>query len=555
MHRPQWLKVSLARKMSVLLGTAVLLTIAATLFFPWQQMTFLHEQALLAEAQRIAGTARQAVDLTAPDWTEAQRALNELWPPLAHEHGLPPQTPQLIVANLHEAQGMTSGLEGFRAEAIRHLRRHPRESYFWRTQNEGTLFRLALAVRGLDTDPHPDVLRGIIDVRLPVVREVGIWNAVITVLAGASGAVLAILVFYLVTQRLVLSKVNALRHVAEQVTVGHIDVRAGITSGDEFQQFATAFNDMLTHLNAAQDNLKTINRSLDTRLGELAETNIALYESNRMKSEFLSNVSHELRTPLVSIIGFAELLRDAWQNGSPDSKRMIRFAENILTSGRSLLEIINDLLDLAKIEAGKMELHLSEFSIAELFQDLVDFVRPLADRKQQQLSLEIGATATGGGECGPDLPTFHSDSGKIKQILYNLLSNAIKFTPSGGAVRITVAAETTSPSPGASEPARPHAGLPSGGTPSGFVRLAVIDTGPGIPPDQQALIFEKFLQLDASRTREHEGTGLGLAITSSLVEILGGTIEVHSTPGEGATFTVRLPPVAPQRVYHPKVRL
>jgi len=224
----------------------------------------------------------------------------------------------------------------------------------------------------------------------------------------------------------------------------------------------------------------------------------------------------------VSIIGFAELLRDAVQTPEVDSKRLGRYSENILTSGRSLLEIINDLLDLAKVEAGKLELHVSEFSIAELCTDLMDFVRPLADKRNQTLDARLAA----------DLPRCRSDSGKIKQILYNLLSNAVKFTPTGGAVSLTVDRDGDQ-----------------------GVRLIVRDTGPGIPTSQRQAIFEKFHQLDSSETREHAGTGLGLAITKDLVQILGGTIELESTPGEGAAFIIVLPIHTERAVPRPPIRL
>ena len=533
MHRPRWLKVSLARKISLLLGTAVLLTIIATLAFPWVWMNELHWQAKLLEAKLVAHAARQAVDLNEPDWTAVNVQLRRRWPHLARELDLPADPPRCIEAGwkktlppehppLDLRWGDALPSRGFLAEAISQLQYEPTRDYLWKIQDDGRVFRFALAVRGADADAHPDVLRGIIDVSLDIPRDITIWNSAITWLSAASGAVLAILVFYLVTQRVVLSKVNALRRVTEQVTTGSIEVRAHITSGDEFEQLAKAFNDMLTHLEAAQDDLQTINRSLDIRLGELAETNVALYESNRVKSQFLSNVSHELRTPLVSIIGFAELLRDAWESPRADRRRLARFAENILTSGRSLLDIINDLLDLAKIEAGKMELHLSEFSIAELCTDLIDFVRPLADKRAQQLTLKLG----------DGLPKFDSDSGKIKQILYNLLSNAVKFTPKQGSIHLAVRAGDNS-----------------------LVELAVSDTGPGMTQEQQQAIFEKFRQLDSSRTREYEGTGLGLAITRELVLMLGGTIHVESEPGQGSTFSVQLPPVATPQTVHPRIPL
>ena len=269
---------------------------------------------------------------------------------------------------------------------------------------------------------------------------------------------------------------------------------------------------MLVHLQSTQDELRTINKSLDTRLGELAETNVALFEANKLKSEFLANVSHELRTPLVSIIGFAELVRDAMETPPKDRTRPARYADNILASGRMLLDIINDLLDLAKIEAGKIELHLSHFYMADVCEKLMDFVRPLAEKKNLQISATVA----------PGLPQFHSDSGKINQILYNLLSNAIKFTPSGGRVGLEV---------------RPQG--------DGAIELRVWDTGSGIPEEKRSLIFEQFRQLDASATREHSGSGLGLPITKELTRMLGGSIQVESLVDQGSTFIVTLPIESP----------
>jgi signal transduction histidine kinase len=505
MQRKGWLRVSLARKISLLFSAAVLLTISVTLLFPWQQMTALDETAMLTQANWVAATVRQAVDLRGSDWTTAQVRLDRRWPALVRELGIPSVHPRVVPV------GPTAG-PGFQSDAIERLRRNPRQHYYWRIQDDRRIFRFALAVRGTDADPHPHVLRGIIDVRFPIPQQAGVWNYIVTVLAGASGAVLAILVFYMVTQRLVLSPVHMLRRAARKVTTGDIEVRSSITSGDEFQQLSDAFNEMLAHLKVTQDELRSANQLLDLKLGELAETNIALYESNRLKSEFLANVTHELRTPLVSIIGFAELLRDAWENPKADRERLARYSQNILISGRSLLEIINDLLDLAKIEAGEIELHLSKFSIADLCRDLVDFMRPMADKKEQQLRVHM-----------PDSPPqFHSDSGKIRQILYNLLSNAIKFTPTGGSISLAVE----------------HNGQDA-------ARLIVRDTGPGIAEEHRGTIFDKFRQLDSSETREYEGTGLGLAITRELVHVLGGSIEVVSEPTYGAVFHVDLP-TAPQ---------
>ena len=499
------------------MGVAVLLTIGVTLAFPWFQMDALDQQVALLQAKRLASIAREAADLYRPDWVALQVQLARQWPELAAQHGLVGGCPTLVLVDVELWRS-----SGFRQEAADRLTRDTDQLYFWRIQDEGRLFRFAMAVRGTVADRYPHVLRGMIDVRLPLSPERGAWNSFATFLAGSSGAVLAILVFYIVCQRLILTPVVSLRNVAAQAATGDLEVRSTLHSGDEFQDLSDTLNDMLVHLRDAQEQQKTINRSLDIKLGELAEANVALYESNRLKSEFLANVSHELRTPLVSIIGFAELLRDSWGNPNVESGRLTRYTEHILTSGRSLLDIINDLLDLAKIEAGKMEIHLSEFSLSDLGKDLADFVRPLAEKRSQTLQLEIS----------DGLSRMNSDSGKIKQILYNLLSNAIKFTPDDGLITLRIEALDDR-----------------------LARLMVQDTGPGIPIDQQNLIFEKFQQVDSSKTREYQGTGLGLAITKELVAVLGGTIGLRSEPGQGAAFWVDLPFVAQAVVTRRKIRL
>jgi two-component system sensor histidine kinase BarA len=323
--------------------------------------------------------------------------------------------------------------------------------------------------------------------------------------AGLLAGTLAIIVFYLNTTLLILQPVRVLQETAEKVSEGDLNIRSDINTGDEFQQLSETFNTMLTNLKATEDQLRAINQGLDLKLGQLAEANLALYESNRLKSEFLANVSHELRTPLNSILGFADLLRDA--TGAADTKTA-RYANNILQSGKHLLDLINDLLDLAKIEAGKMQIRSEPLSLADLLEGLTNIIKPLAESKQLTLSADVAA----------DVPIIQTDPGKLQQVLYNFLSNAIKFSPSGGRIELAAVREEDD-----------------------HVRISVTDFGPGIPSDKQQLIFEKFRQIDASVTRTHGGTGLGLAISKELTSLLGGSIGVRSTPGQGATFWIRVP--------------
>jgi signal transduction histidine kinase len=266
---------------------------------------------------------------------------------------------------------------------------------------------------------------------------------------------------------------------------------------------------MLTTLSSSQRQLEETNRSLDTRVGELAQSNVDLYEANRIKSEFLTNVSHELRTPLNAIIGFAELLVDRVKEA-----REQRYIENILTSAKQLLELINDLLDLAKIEAGKLVLRDEKVNVADVCEAMVNFMRPLAGKK----NIEIGADIAAG------LPLVNTDPGRFQQILYNFVSNAIKFTPNDG--RVTIAARSEE--------------IGDDGFPRA-VRVSVTDTGPGISEENQKYIFEKFRQGDGSVTRQHSGTGLGLAISRELAAMLGARIDLLSELGKGTTFALIVP--------------
>lgn len=530
MAKRSWYHLSLANKCILLFGLAVLSIMGATLFMPWVQMAGLNDEAGFRKAQQVATVARLATPLQGADWSKAQTQLNENWSlylKLSNlERDIP--VPQLITVERAEAlkdEAQRRGRSGgFIVKKTEQLRANPTAPYAYefKTIDDVPHIRLAMAVRSSDTEAQPGALQGIIEVRVPW-RHSNTWNLITVLCAGLSGMLLALLVFSLIMQKVILVPVRNLRKVAEQVTTGDLEVRSLITTGDEFEELGDAFNDMLTHLLAQQDELTKINRSLDVKLGELAEINVALFESNKVKTEFIGSVSHELRTPLVSIIGFAELLADATANPPEDKSRMTRYAQNILTSGRMLLDIINDLLDLAKIEAGKLELHLSKFDIGDTCEAVVEFHRPIADKK----NLTMDWTVEG------EVPKLNSDSGKIKQILYNLTSNAIKFTPAGGSVRVTASQAD-----------------------GDRVRLSVSDTGPGIPEDMQDVVFEKFRQLDASVTREHGGAGLGLAITKELAQMLGGEITLESEEGKGATFTVTIPRTAPHKqVTRPMVDL
>ena len=238
-------------------------------------------------------------------------------------------------------------------------------------------------------------------------------------------------------------------------------------------------------------------------------------QASRAKSRFLAAISHELRTPLNSILGFSDIL----QNTANLDERQKRYVQNIQTSGQSLMVQINDLLDLAKIESGKMDLHLTTMNLSDVLEIQVQQIMPLADRKNIDLKTDTPNTP---------LPMMFQDRGKICQIVTNLLSNAIKFTPEGGRVRVS-----------------------SRLVDDNSVEFSVEDTGIGIPLQEQEFIFEKFRQGTSDpggrdhTKREYEGTGLGLSIVRELSRLLGGDVMLRSEFGKGSLFVARLPLQAP----------
>lgn len=526
-------QISLATKYRFLFGLAVLLIIGAALAVPWYTMEVLVQQQPFREAQSIAESHFRLVMPDPDAISGAHTGRFSLHP----DRSSPSPRFIPLAAGSDEATTRPGDLPGdFVQEAFSTLRARPDKEFYYQTAagRDGRRFLYAHAVRatrgclechrqGRSARPYREnQLAGIITVELAggAAGRYALINRIVIVAAGALAGILAILVFYLITTRFILSPIHELRTVALRVAAGDLAVRSTVRTGDEFEQLAVNINTMLERLRESQDELRKANRLLDEKLGEIAETNVALYESNRLKTEFLANVSHELRTPLTSIIGFAELLREG--SSSDKDPRGLRYAENILISGRILLEIINDLLDLAKIEANRVELRIESVQLSAVCGDLVDFMRPLADKKQIRVALEVA----------DGLPAVFTDRGRLRQVLFNLMSNAIKFTPEGGRVWLR--------------------GQRADDT---HVRMAVQDTGPGIPPEQHEAIFEKFRQIDQSVTREHHGTGLGLAIAKELTTLLGGTIEVDSEPGHGATFTVTLPTTAPEKRDRPLIAL
>ena len=273
-----------------------------------------------------------------------------------------------------------------------------------------------------------------------------------------------------------------------------------VAEGDFSQRVHVANRDELGALAA------DVNRTCE-ELGRLYEQ---LEAASRHKSEFLANTSHELRTPLNAILGYTELILDGIYGEVPEKIREV--LERVQSNGRHLLGLINDVLDLSKIEAGRLALSVGEYSMKDVVQTVVSATEALVAEKGLTLRTEIAA----------DLPAAEGDERRITQVLLNLVGNAIKFTERG---EITIEVAVA----------------------DGAFQVAVADTGPGIAPGDQQLVFEEFRQLDSSSTRTKGGTGLGLAISKKIVELHGGRIWVESEPGRGSTFRFTLPVRAPER--------
>ena len=341
------------------------------------------------------------------------------------------------------------------------------------------------------------------------------WNRAILLATAIMTVFLAMLAAYLIVRYVIVKPLEHLRDVSDEVRRGNVQARAEIHTADEFEELGVAFNRMLRGLVDTQEELQKVNESLDGKVDELARANLHLYEMNRMKSDFLATMSHELRTPLNSIIGFSDVLGSIQ---SLDDKQR-RYVQNIRTSGRMLLDMINDILDLAKIEAGKTEIRPVTFDIESVVSAQCDMARPMAEKKAIDVTFEIG----------PGLEAVEQDQAKVQQILANLLSNAVKFTPGGGRVEVTARLDDTT------DPSRPE------------IVMDVSDSGVGIAAEEQQAIFEKFRQGkvfqkgDDAMTREISGTGLGLSIVRELCRLLGGDVTLESQLGRGSRFTIRLP--------------
>jgi signal transduction histidine kinase len=303
------------------------------------------------------------------------------------------------------------------------------------------------------------------------------------VIAIAAGGILLALVLGYAIATSITGPLKQMDQHMQAVSAGDFSSHVQVDNRDELGTLAARLNDMNDELGRLYNELET---------------------ASRHKSEFLASMSHELRTPLNAIIGFSEVLKER-MFGDLNEKQE-EYVDDVLTSGRHLLSLINDILDLSKVEAGRMEIEVAAFSLEEALEHGMSMVRERAARHGLALSLDVD----------PEIGVIEADERKVKQVIFNLLSNAVKFTPAGG--RIDVSARV------AGEDAL----------------VAVRDTGLGIAPEEQVRIFEEFRQ-GGSASYAQEGTGLGLALSRRFVEIQGGRIWVESAPGEGSTFSFTLP--------------
>ncbi|MFM9902040.1 MAG: ATP-binding protein [Polaromonas sp.] len=545
--------ISLANKCLLLFGAAVVLIIMSALTVPWLRLNALVEDdGVEASRQMIRvweSMRRQAPAPAREDEAESKRPEG-----VAVEGGR-------IILVPGDQVGAERQRDPFVGEAwdrfLEKADRQEHASASWRLLIRH--YRYARAVRD---DRNKLVSMIVLERQSPQAARDMVANTIYLLSAGSVALGLAVLVFYLITNKLVLSPVRALRETTEQVRGGNLNIRSEIQTGDEFEELAETFNEMLAALQDTQRSLRSINTELDKRVDALEAQNVALNDANRLKGEFLANVSHELRTPLNSILGFAELLTEVAQKeaeAGDDSTRLAkrrRYLDNILSAGRSLLDLINGLLEMAKIEAGKIDITLEKVDLRETAEGLVALVRPLADKRGVELRLEI---------AGDGPVVIESDGRKLQQIVFNLMSNAVKFTGDTAekiaAERQDALAELDPADPDAPPaPAEPRTASLSGRqavvtlriepllsraaggqATEDKVRISVLDTGPGIAPEHLGVIFDKFTQIDRGLTRKHSGTGLGLSICKELTALLQGEIHVQSELGRGSMFSVILP--------------
>jgi signal transduction histidine kinase len=323
-------------------------------------------------------------------------------------------------------------------------------------------------------------------------------------LTAAFAIVLVVAVTHLLVQRQIVGPIRRLADAVRAFAAGKTDARATVDRADDIGDVSQAFN-------AMADYITNSHRDLTNAQQELQHRNAALVDANRTKSNFLANMSHELRTPLNAIIGFAEILR--YQMFGPlGNDRYVGYVDDIQRSGQHLLSLINDILDMSKIEAGRQALKLERQVLSPLVERSIRMAQPIAERRAVNLKFHAN---------GADL-SANCDSRAVTQMVINLVSNAVKFSPPGGTVDIRLESSSL-----------------------GGAKISVADGGPGIEEEVLPHLFEAYAHRAAQTTQRQDGVGLGLAITKALIELHNGQIRVVTQPGRGTTMTLELPPVSP----------
>ena len=355
--------------------------------------------------------------------------------------------------------------------------------------------------------PTHNVKDGMLAVLVPLAPLDDAQQTLILAFAGLFvllGITSAALTFHFA--RTLSAPLTELADATQRIVQGERAVSVARDGPDEIGELQQGFAAMVSALGERETALELSNREMEHANVELYQTNAELERANRLKSEFLANMSHELRTPLNAILGYTNLMLDGIDGEL--SEQLSTDLTHVVTAGATLLRLINGLLDIAKIEAGRMDVNREPVDIRLVAAAVVALLRPAAEPKGLTIRVDIPS----------DLPLVQADRARVEQVLTNLVANAIKFTERGG---VTISATAT----------------------GGEVTVVVTDTGIGVPAEAQTFIFDEFRQADASTTRRFGGTGLGLAIAKKLVELQGGAIGVESSLGQGSRFHFTLPVV------------
>jgi signal transduction histidine kinase/CheY-like chemotaxis protein len=495
--------------MNMLVSGAALL-LACTAFISYDLITFRQAMVrnLSTQAQIIGSNSASAILFNDPQSAETTLSALKV-------------TPNILSAGIFMPDGQTLAsytrdksqpVPVFPTLAVGQVERHMRQD------NEIVLVR-SIVFQGKPTGLvyiRSDM--GELNKRLD--RYIGIAGVVLI------GSLLAALSVSAVFRRSVANPIVALAETARIVSQDrNFSVRVKPIAGQgELTIMVNAFNEMLTQIGERDSQLQKAREGLEQRVRErtaeleqakreveafsqsILKANAELERSSKFKDQFLSTMSHELRTPLNAVLGFSELLGE--DRYGPLNEKQHRYVNHISKGGKHLLRLINDILDLSKIEAGRMQLALETVKIDNCFAEACDTLQPLASKKSQIIERRSTSNL-----C------VHADGTRLKQILMNLIGNAVKFTPEGGRIELSALKEGEA------------------------VRVAVRDSGPGIPPDEQKRIFEAFYRL-GQNPKGAEGSGLGLAITQKLVELHGGKLSLESQPGAGSCFYFTLPSVS-----------